>query len=280
MKKLFLFLLLLTFTLHAEEIKPKVAVMEIFDKTMKFKAQDLENATEIFRGYLTESGKFIIIDKSRQAEKIKEVIRTEQKESYKECYDKNCQIPLGQALSADHIIKTTITSLGGSCSLSTEMIDLSKEASVGGGIVQFDCSIDGLANTLKEIAEKISGKIKETGEEPSAATKEYTRPYKYYAFTSLGLSILSLGAGLFFNSKQADNTKIAEDDNYSYSKRKSAYDESEKYYKFRNVSYIASGVFLAAGAGLFLITEEKNPTAIIYLEKNESGLFAQLKFSY
>ena len=42
-----------------------------------------------------ETGGYVVIDKTRQQEKLKGLIKDSKKESYLECFDKNCQVPLG-----------------------------------------------------------------------------------------------------------------------------------------------------------------------------------------
>ncbi len=56
------------------------------------------------------------------------------KESYKQCYEKSCQIPLGQALSADSILRTTLTHIGGVYVVSAELVDLEKQAGMGAAV--------------------------------------------------------------------------------------------------------------------------------------------------
>ena len=52
------------------------------------------------------------------------------KESYQKCYDKSCQIPLGQSLAADTILTGKITFLLGRYTMTVELVDLAKEATV------------------------------------------------------------------------------------------------------------------------------------------------------
>jgi len=70
-----LFILVLTGTiLSAQQRVPKLAVMEVEDRTGKFAAAEVATATDIFRNYLGQGGRFVIIDKSRQAEAMKKII--------------------------------------------------------------------------------------------------------------------------------------------------------------------------------------------------------------
>ena len=113
MKRFFAVFLLFLFSVNLfadDDDKQKLAVMEFEDLSDKLSPQMLSGATEYIRGAFVSSNKFIVIAKERQE---KAMIKEMKKESYKSCNDKNCQIPLGQALSADTILRTTINFFGG-----------------------------------------------------------------------------------------------------------------------------------------------------------------------
>lgn len=136
--------------------RPKLAVMEIEDKSGKVAPTALEHASDYLRGNLTAAHSFIVIEKGRQAEALKNMVREQKAESYQACYAQSCQIPLGQALAADTILRTTISSLGSQCTLSGELIDLAKEAATGGGIAKFDCTEDGLSKAIEALVPQLS----------------------------------------------------------------------------------------------------------------------------
>ncbi len=115
-----------------------LAVMAIEDSSATMEESLLANVQEMLRGKLSATGHFMVIDRGRQEEKLKQLVRAQKKESYRECYDESCQIPLGQALAADSILRTTISCLGTSCMLSCELVELEKEAATIGGTADFD----------------------------------------------------------------------------------------------------------------------------------------------
>jgi len=108
--------------------KPKVAVMELADQTRALNAGLRESLTDALRSSLAQSGRFVVIDKGRQAATLKRLVAEQKKESYKACYASSCQIPLGQALAADTILRTKLTRVGSSYLLIGELVDLAKEA--------------------------------------------------------------------------------------------------------------------------------------------------------
>ncbi len=147
--------LALGFTLSGEEKKYKVAVMEIEDKSGKLSASLLENAAEALRTEIGATNQFILISKDRQR---KEMIKGQKKESWKECYDQSCRIELGQALTADRILTGIVTYFGKQYTLTAELIDLAKEATIKTAKAEFDGSEEGLAEAIKSIAAQIAGK--------------------------------------------------------------------------------------------------------------------------
>ncbi len=155
MKKILLVLLLFCafFKMFAEDDeKLRLAVMEFEDRSGSLSKQMLSDATEYLRGALIAANKYIVIASERQS---KAMVKGMKKESYKECNDKNCQIQLGQALSADTILRTTITRLGKTFVIASELIDLEKEATVVGAREKYDGSEESLSSALDNIAEKV-----------------------------------------------------------------------------------------------------------------------------
>ena len=138
--------------------KPKLAVMAIDDQSGKMTEKVKEAATTLLRMNLSSSGEFIVIDESRQQKVLKDIIREKKKESYQKCYDEKCQIPLGQALSADTILRTTVTELGGTFLLGVELVDLAKEAAVKAANAEFDGTEKGILAAVKKVVNDITVK--------------------------------------------------------------------------------------------------------------------------
>jgi len=138
-----------------EDDKLRLAVMEFEDKSGKLSKATLSNATEYIRGAFVASNKYIVIAKERQENAI---IQQMKKESHKLCNDKNCQIPLGQALSADTILRTTITFFAKKYTITSELVDLEKEATTKGAKATFNGSEESLNEALDSIVAQIVGK--------------------------------------------------------------------------------------------------------------------------
>jgi len=137
-----------------DDNKLKLAVMEFEDRSGNLSEKILSDATEYMRGAFASSNKYVVIAKERQE---KAMIKELKKESYKSCNDKNCQIPLGQALSADTILRTSINFFGGVYTITSELIDLEKEATIIAAKEEYDGSEAELKQAIDKIVEKIAG---------------------------------------------------------------------------------------------------------------------------
>ena len=158
-----------------DEDKLKLAVMEFEDLSGKLSKKMLSAATEQIRSKFVSSNKFIVIAKERQENAM---IKQMKKESYKLCNDKKCQIPLGQALSADTILRTTISFFGGTYTITSELIDLAKEATTKGAEATFDGSEKSLKEAIDSIVAQIVASERKTeslAQTPDARACEYAK---------------------------------------------------------------------------------------------------------
>ena len=144
--------------LSAEQKKFKIAVMDVEDQSGTLDPNILKSATEYLRSKLVATGLYVVIDKTRQQEKLKGIIKDSKKESYMECFDKNCQVPLGQALAADNILRSSITLFADVYTMSTELVDLAKEATVAGLVADFDGSPKGMRDAINKIIDDMLAK--------------------------------------------------------------------------------------------------------------------------
>jgi len=170
----------INFTIFAAD-KPMLAVMEFEDRSGTIPEKTLSDAAEYLRSALASSGKFILIAKERQE---KAMIAEMKKESYKLCNDKNCQIPLGQALSADTILRTTINFFGGTYIITSELINLEKEATEKAVKAIFDEGDERhMRHALNDISQQITG-------------VEYDTKKYYHPYWKAGLSLIAVGAAI------------------------------------------------------------------------------------
>ncbi|MBO7127148.1 hypothetical protein J6W78_06345 [bacterium] len=149
-------LFLLSFQLFADDDKLKLAVMDLEDLSGKLSEETLSGASEYFRVIFAQTNRYIIISKDRQKEQISGLRKKYNTDpTYKSCTDKNCQIQLGQALSADLIVKTSVSFFAGSYTLASELIDIEKEATIIAATEDYDGSPQALKTAIKNIVDKI-----------------------------------------------------------------------------------------------------------------------------
>ena len=294
---LFLLLLLILPLFADDNDKLKLAVMEFEDKSGKLSEETLANATEYIRGAFVNTNKYVVIAKERQE---KAMIAEMKKESYKLCNDKNCQIPLGQALSADTILRTTITFFGGTYTITSELIDLAKEATVVGAKQDYDGSEIGLRHALNEIVRQITG-YADLHKEPEKEkiTVETYRPYKI-----VGISLIAAGAAVAVAGvagfhvasdkeydKYKDFTKNSTAASSTDSNEKEYLDTADKHRKKSNTYRIleitsgaVGGTLLATGIVLVLIKKEKTDGKVSFSNfsvlPSNNGFFASLGFEF
>ncbi len=144
----------------------KLAVMTLEDRSGELSGTLVDDLTDFLRTQIAHRGTFIVIDKSRQAEALKKMVGDARKESYRACYDEHCQIPLGQALSADTILRVKLTRIGSTYQLTAEVVDLAKEAVDPGmaGSVEIPAEPhsgrdDRLLQGMRQIARQIAGDL-------------------------------------------------------------------------------------------------------------------------
>ncbi len=149
--------ILLTATLVAEEKKRKVAVIDILDTSATLDTAMLERATQYLWDRVVATKSFIVIARDRQ----KDAALALRKESFKECYDKTCNIQLAQRLAADTMLETRITNFGGQYVLSMSLTDLAKVAADRGETAPFDGTEAGLKEAIDLLVPKIAGAFTE-----------------------------------------------------------------------------------------------------------------------
>ena len=160
-----------------DDDKLKLAVMDLEDLSGKLSEETLSGASEYFRIIFAQTNRYIIISKDRQKEQISGLRKKYNTDpTYKSCTDKNCQIQLGQALSADLIVKTSVSFFAGSYTLASELIDLEKEATIIAATEEYDGSPQALKAAIRNNVAKIVEAEKKENEAIAAQEKKESKP--------------------------------------------------------------------------------------------------------
>ena len=86
---------------------------------------------------------------------MKSLVQEEKARSYKSCVDQSCQIPLGKALAASHLMRSTIARFGTQCATNGELIDLRSEVTVAAGSARSSCDEEDLLYAVETLAEQL-----------------------------------------------------------------------------------------------------------------------------
>jgi hypothetical protein len=136
-----------------------VAVMNVEDSNAGERERALDpglvrNLGDQIRVFIAQRGVHTI-DRGAQEKALKDQISSAKSESYKSCYDDSCQVELGKALAASHILRTRVTRFGKRCVLNGELIDLKAEVTMAAASSQGDCGEEGFLNMGEEVAKNL-----------------------------------------------------------------------------------------------------------------------------
>ncbi|MCK6547294.1 hypothetical protein L6R52_15695 [Myxococcota bacterium] len=131
-----------------------LAVMEVDTNDVALKAPVRRGLTDQLRVYLGER-RLRAIDRSSQETALKQLVDEEKKKSYAACVDASCQIPLGKALAATHLLRTSITRFDTVCALSAELIDLKAEVQIAAASTRAACAADKLLDGIERVADDL-----------------------------------------------------------------------------------------------------------------------------
>jgi TolB-like protein len=93
-----------------------------------------------------------VVDKGTMDSTLKKLAQEMKTESYQACFDDSCQIELGKALAATHILRSEIARFGSKCVLNVELFDLRDEVTVGGSSSRGDCEPESFLRMSEEAA--------------------------------------------------------------------------------------------------------------------------------
>lgn len=100
-----------------------------------------------------------VVDRTAQETRWAELIEAEKHRSYRHCDDPDCQIPLGRALAASHLLRSTVARFGETCVLAAELIELEAEVVVAASTRQGPCPAAALLESSDKLLEQLSYSI-------------------------------------------------------------------------------------------------------------------------
>lgn len=139
--------------------KPVVAVMEVEDvnahsMSIAIDGDLVRNLGNQIRIFIAQRG-VRTVDRGAQERALQERIRDLKVQSYRSCYDDACQIELGKALAATHILRSRITRFGSRCVLNAELIDLRSEVTVRAASARGGCEAEGFLGMSEQLSRSL-----------------------------------------------------------------------------------------------------------------------------
>lgn len=132
---------------------PVTAVFRIENRGSELKREEVDALTDYLATKLGEQGRFQIIPR----EEIRRRLVEQKRESFKSCYDKQCQVEVGRELAAQFSVSASISKVGTQCLITSAMYDLKKAATWRTATAKAKCNADALLVAVEEIAAKLSG---------------------------------------------------------------------------------------------------------------------------
>ncbi len=130
---------------------PILAVFQIENRGTTLTAQEIETLTDYLGTRLGEGGHFRIVPR----DEIRARLASQKKETCKTCYDRSCQIDIGQELSAQYTLSASIGKIGSLCILTAALFDLRKAATERTATAKGPCDTDHLLSALDEVIAKL-----------------------------------------------------------------------------------------------------------------------------
>ena len=138
-----------------EQLEWIVAVMEVSATGQAGPEPELRSAlTEQLRVYLA-THRVRVVDRGAQEAALAQLLAEEKRRSYDPCVDAACQVPLGKALAATHLLRTGIARFGSTCATNGELIELKTEVAVAAASTRSDCSEEGFLDAASRLADQL-----------------------------------------------------------------------------------------------------------------------------
>lgn len=141
---------------HARSKRPIVAVFTIQDKTGQLTPEMIQQLTDYLRARVAGGGSFQVIPSSQ----LKQRLSQQKTESYKACYDEQCQIEIGRELAANKSLATQIVKVGTMCAVMSTLYDLKKAITDHSSTQKSGCRQDELVSAVEKVVASMDRKFR------------------------------------------------------------------------------------------------------------------------
>jgi hypothetical protein len=134
--------------------KAVLAVFDIYDARPKgkFNNQELQQLTTYLLAKLAEGQLFKVVPRDQ----IVAAISSQKKDSYKACFDEQCQIELGKELAAEKSLGTQIIRIGDRCVITSTLYDLKTAVSERAATKRATCDQNAIADALEAVVDSLN----------------------------------------------------------------------------------------------------------------------------
>jgi hypothetical protein len=241
--------------------RPIVAVFDMEDRTATFDDEVLDNLTEYLTVKLAEGGYQVI-----PRDQVRERLVLEKQGTYRECFDKSCQIEMGRELAAQKVLSVRILKVAGRCQLAATLFDLKKAATEDAASAEGSCDEESMGKAVLTVSKKLSAKVaseipdkppQEPPPEPAKieVTEEPTSPYSRWGhitfWTGLGAAAFGTVTGILaYNA--GEDFKTGD---------RSAYDRSVILAGCMYTGLAAGGTLIVTGIVLWALEPDQDESA-------------------
>lgn len=131
---------------------PIVAVFDLKAKGIDLDAQMLDRLSDFLNNRITSTGQFKVVPRSM----LRERIAAEKTESYRDCYDTQCQIELGRELAASKWLSAQVLKLGNRCTIALDLFELREATSERSAAATGACDEAELAALIEQASRELA----------------------------------------------------------------------------------------------------------------------------
>ena len=256
-----LFLCIASISAYAGELR--IAVVDLVAKEVT--GATAEMVSDLLRTELLNTGKFMVVERSRM-----DLILKEQGFQQSGCAETECAAQIGKLLSIRKILVGTVGRLGESLIINARIIDVETGTMEYGDNAVADVE-DGLAAAVSELSGKLEQRITNT-------KKGYSQPYRKQALVAGTIGLAGFAYGTIEYLVYADAktkadaayadyeaVKIRADLQGSWDKVVSARDSANSAARLSNIGYISGAVLAVVCGTLYFIhkPEAKTKTVLV-----------------
>src|SRR5262245_12096830 len=160
--------------------KSVIAVFDIYDARPKgkFSTQELQQWTMYLMAKLAEGQSYRVVPR----EQVVAAISGTKKDTYKACYDEQCQIELGKELAAEKSLGTQIIRIGDRCVITSTLYDLRTAVSERAATKRATCDQNAIADALDAVVDSLNkaqpNKTEVVDTTGDRGKKDDTEPFK------------------------------------------------------------------------------------------------------